>query len=181
MSKNMQLEKARIKVPNLDLSAIGGEKKKPIRRRFSVRTPAGGRSETWVNVVHEGDPRKELMDKVGTIPDGLVMFSRILVAVYIPPIVEKTSGGILMAQTIQEADRLEHCWQGKVGVCVAMGPDAYRDDEDIKFRGQKVEVGDWVWFMPSSGHACDCNEVFCRLFDSERYIYGKLPHPDMVA
>lgn len=177
MSK--QLEKARLKVSDIDISALA----KPIRRRFSVRTPAGGRSETWVNVVHEVDPREDLLKKVGKIPEGLVMFSRILVAVYIPPIVEKTSGGILMAQTIQESDRLENYWQGKCGVCVALGPDAYKDDPDggVKFNGQKIEVGDWVWFRCSDGLACDVNEQFCRLFDSERYIFGKLPHPDFVA
>jgi len=121
------------------------------------------------------------MDRVGIVPDGVVQFSRILVAVYQPPIVERTEGGLFLAQKIQEEDKLEHLFQGKCGLIVAMGDRCYVDDEAIKFHGVKLEVGDWVWFRPSDGMPCDVNEVFCRVFDSERYIIGKLPHPDMVA
>ena len=153
---------------------------KPIRRRFSVRTPAGKRSETWVNVVHKEDPKEALLRKIGPIPEGLVQFSRILVAIYQPPIVEKSSGGVLFAQSIQEEDRLESIWQGKCGLIVAMGENAYVDDEATKFNGTKNAVGDWVWFRPSDGQGCDVNEVFCRVF-TERDIIGKLPHPDMVV
>lgn len=171
---------AKIDVSKIDVSGLTNMAA-PIRRRFTVRTPAGKRSSTWVNVVHTEDPRKALLKKVGTIPDGLVMFSRILVAVYQPPIVEKTGGGVFIASSIQEEDREEAIWQGKCGVCVAMGPMAYQDDDTVKFHGQKIEVGDWVWFRASDGMGCDLGETFCRLFDSERYIIGKLPHPDMVA
>ncbi len=154
---------------------------KSIRRRFSVRTPAGKRSNTWVTVVHEADPRKALLDKIGTIPEGVVLFSRILVAIYVPPIVERTGGGVFIASAIQDEDREESLWQGKTGLVVAMGPQAYVDDGDTTFHGQRVDVGDWVWFRPSDGMGCDINETPCRLFDSERYIIGKLPHPDMAA
>lgn len=154
---------------------------KPIRRRFTVRTPAGKRSTTWVNVVHKEDPKEALLRRVGDIPDGLVMFSRILVAIYQPPIVEKTNGGVFLSSSIQAEDVEESIWQGRVGLCIALGPQAYQDDDDVKFHGQKVEVGDWVWFRPSDGAGLDLGEVFCRIFDSERYIIGKLPHPDMVA
>ena len=164
-----------------DLDAIAGKKPKPIRRRFSVRTPAGGRSETWINVVHKEDPRQAILDKIGAIPDDVVQFSRILVAVYQPPIVEKTDGGVFIASAIQKEDILESLWQGKVGLVVAHGPQAYVDDDNVQFHGQKVAPGDWVWFRPSDGMPCDVNEVFCRVFDSERYILGKLPHPDMIS
>jgi co-chaperonin GroES (HSP10) len=153
---------------------------KPIRRRFSVRTPAGKRSETWVNVVHKEDPKEAILRKIGTIPEGLVQFSRILVAIYQPPLVEKSSGGVIFAQTIQEEDKMEALWQGKVGLLVAKGPQSYVDDENTKFHGTSNEVGDWVWFRPSDGMGCDVSEVFCRIL-SERDIIGKLPHPDMVV
>ena len=166
-----------------DLSGIDDLAPAPkrIRRRFTVRTPAGKRSNTWVDVVHEEDPRDALLRRVGPIPDGLVLFSRILVAVYQPPIVERTNGGVFLASSIQAEDLEESTWQGKTGLCIATGPQAYVDDDTVKFHGQKVEVGDWVWFRPSDGMGCDVGEVFCRLFDSERYIVGKLPHPDAVA
>lgn len=162
-------------------NAVKLSAEKPIRRRLTVRTPAGARSETWVTVQHETDPKQALMGKIGTIPDGLVQMSRILVAVYHPPIVEKTSGGLFLAQKIQDEDRLEFLHQGKTGLVVAMGNRAYVDDDTVQFHGARVDVGDWVWFRPSDGMPCDVNEQFCRVFDSERYIIGKLPHPDMVA
>lgn len=168
---------AKSQLASIDLSEI----EKPLRRRFTVRTPAGQRSRTWVNVVHNEDPKKVLMRGVGDIPAGMVMFSRILVAVYQPPIVEKTGGGVFLSSSIQDNDREEALWQGRVGLVIAMGPQCYEDDETTKFYGQKVEVGDWVWFRPADGAGCDIGEVFCRVFDSERFIIGKLPHPDMVA
>ena len=167
----------KLDVSKIDVSNIA----KPIRRRLTVRTPAGARSETWVTVQHDVDPKKAILDKIGKLPAGLVQFSRILVAVYMPPIVEKTSGGLFLANKIQDEDRLENLFQGKSGLVVAIGERAYVDDEDIKFHGVKVSVGDWVWFRPSDGIGCDVNEQFCRVFESERYIIGKLPHPDMVA
>lgn len=168
---------AKSQLASIDLSEI----EKPIRRRFTVRTEAGGRSEVWVPVQHKVDPKKALLERVGKIPDGLVQFSRILVAVYAPPIVEKTAGGIWMGDKIKEEDRLENLYQGKCGLVVAVGNRAYVDDDHTHFYGTKVEVGDWVWFRPSDGMPCDVNEQFCRVFDSERFIIGKLPHPDMVA
>lgn len=170
-----------IRVASQYSASTAAPEKRQVRRRFTVRTPAGGRSESWIPVEHKEDPRQALMQKVGEVPDGLVLFSRILVAVYIPPLVDKTRGGILLADKIKEEDRLENIWQGKVGLVIKMGERAYVDDDDVKFHGQKVSVGDWVWFRPSEGMGCDVNEVFCRLFDSERYIIGKIPHPDMVA
>lgn len=167
-----------------DIAGIAGKvgaAPQRIRRRFTVRTPAGKRSNTWVDVVHEEDPKAALSRRVGEVPPGLVLFSRILVAVYQPPIVERTNGGVFIASAIQEEDKEEAIWQGKCGLVIAMGPQAYVDDDSVKFHGQKVDVGDWVWFRPSDGMGCDVGEVFCRLFDSERYIIGKLPHPDAVA
>jgi co-chaperonin GroES (HSP10) len=153
---------------------------KPIRRRFSVRTPAGKRSSTWIPVVHKQDPRQALLDKIGDIPDGIVFGCRILIAIYVPPIVTKTEGGIHIAPSLQEEDVDESLWQGKSALVVAMGPDAFVDTDEVKFK-QRVQVGDWVWSRASEGLSCDVNEVPCRVLESERYIIGKLPHPDMVA
>lgn len=156
------------------------KEKKGIRRRFTARTPAGKRSSTWISVIHNEDPKEAIQKRVGDLPNGLIHGCRILVAVYVPPVVTKTEGGIHIAPSIQESDIEEAIWQGRVGLCIAMGPDAYVDTDDVSF-SQKINIGDWVWFRPSDGAGCDVGEVFCRVFDSERYIIGKLPHPDMVA
>lgn len=152
---------------------------KPIKRKINLRTPLGKRGKHWVTVEHTEDPRKVLLDKIGDIPDGLVQFSRILVAIYQPPVVNKTAGGIILTDAQSEEDVEEYYWQGKVGLIVAMGPQAYEDDDNTKFHGTKNKVGDWVWFSPSNGMACEVNEVFCRLMH-ERDIIGTIPHPDAI-
>lgn len=151
----------------------------PIRRKISLRTPAGTRNNVTVTFQHSTDPRQVLMDRIGAIPDGLVQLSRILVAVYQPPIVEKTDGGIILTQKLQTEDLEEFLWQGKVGLIVGMGSQAYVDDDATKFHGVRNSVGDWVWFRPSNGMACEVNGVFCRVL-SEGDILGAVPHPDYV-
>ena len=151
----------------------------PIRRKINLRTPVGKRISHLVTVEHRVDPKQDLLDKIGAIPDGVVQFSRILVAVYQAPVVHKTTGGIILTDSMQDEDLQEFLWQGKVGLIVAMGPQAYEDDETTKFHGTKNKVGDWVWFRASDGVSCEVNEVFCRVM-TERDIYGTIPHPDFV-
>lgn len=153
---------------------------KPIRRKINLRTPMGKRNTHWVEVKHEQDPKQVILDAIGAVGPDVVQFSSILVAIYKPPIVTQTRGGIILTDAMSEEDVEEYHWQGKVGLIVAMGPQAYVDDETVKFHGQKNSVGDWVWFMPSNGQACEVNEVFCRKFDSERHINGRLSHPDAI-
>lgn len=166
-----------MKLPDdIELPSI---KPKGIKRRFNPRTEIGKRSNIWINVVHDHDPAKLIMDRIGPVPEETVQFARILVAIYTPPLADKTDGGVYVAQKIQEEDVNEYLWQGKVGLIVALGPQAYKDDESVKFHGTANKVGDWVWFSPSHGMACDINQVFCRVF-KEADILGKIPHPDYV-
>ncbi len=151
-----------------------------IRRRVGINAGAGTRSEVWVTVDHKGiDPKQKLLDAIGPIDPNMVQFSRILVAIYQPPIVNQTEGGILLTDKITEEDMREYLWQGKVGLIVAMGPQAYVDDESTKFHGTKNKVGDWVWFRPNDCMACEVNSVFCRIA-YEKDIIGRLPHPDSI-
>ena len=153
---------------------------KPIRRKINLRTPTGKLNKHWVTVQHTEEPKDALLAKIGSIPEGTVQGSRILVAIYQPPMVTKTAGGIILTDAMSEEDYDEYIWQGKVGLIVAMGEKAYVDDETTKFGGLKNEIGDWVWFMPSDGQACYINEVACRRFNSEAFIAGKIPHPDYI-
>lgn len=152
---------------------------KPIRRRISLRSPAGKLSKAWINVEHTEDPKQALLEKIGTIPDGVVQFSNILLAIYQPPIVRKTGGGIILTDQMSDDDIEEFTWQGKVSLIVAMGSLAYQDDETTKFNGIKNKVGDWVWCRPSDGMLCEVNNVMCRVV-TERHIIGTLPHPDVA-
>ncbi len=153
---------------------------KPVRRKINLRTPLGKINKHWVTVEHEEDPKDVLFTKIGPLPQDIVQGSRILVAIYHPPMITKTAGGIILTDAMSEEDYDEYFWMGKVGLIVAMGAKAYIDDETTKFDGLKNEIGDWVWFMPSDGQACEINEVPCRKFNSEGLINGKIPHPDYV-
>lgn len=155
-------------------------KAKPVRRKINLRTPMGKINRHWVEVLHEADPKQAILDGLGQLPADIVQFSRILVAIYKPPMVAKTGGGIILPDAMSEDDVEEYYWQGKVGMIVAMGPQAYKDDDNVKFHGTRNAIGDWVWFMPSHGMACEVNEVFCRQFESERHIIGPVPHPDFI-
>lgn len=150
-----------------------------IRRRLTLRGPAGERKNHTVVVEHATDPRQALLTKIGAIPQDFVQFNRVLVAIYQPPIVKKTAGNVLLPDQLSEEDVNEYLWQGKSGLIVAMGPDAYNDDEITKFNGQRNDVGDWVWFSPMDGFMTEVNGVPCREM-TERYIKGRLPHPDYV-
>ncbi len=153
---------------------------KPIRRKINLRTPLGKINTHWVEVVHDRDPKETILQSIGDVPEGIVQFSRLLVALYKPPLVEKTGGGIILTQGMSQDDVDEYVWQGKVGLIVAMGSKAYVDDDSVKFHGVANKIGDWVWFMPSNGQQCEVNEVACRVFDSERYLNGTIPHPDYI-
>ncbi len=153
---------------------------KPIRRKINLRTPLGKINRHWVEVSHEEDPKEALLKRIGTLDKGIADGSRILVAIYQPPMVHKTAGGILLTDGMSEEDRDEYVWQGKVGLIVATGEQAYVDDDKYLFHGLKRGVGDWVWFSPSDGMACEVNEVPCRIFDSERFIKGKISNPDSI-
>jgi len=126
-----------------------------------------------MRMVHAEDPKQKLKDEIGTVPDEIVMFTRILVAVYRRP--EKTAGGIILTDRATDED----VWQGKVGLVIKKGPLAYQDDEVTKFHGHEVNEGDWVWFRPSDGMACQVNGVPCRIFKEEGII-GRINHPDEV-
>ena len=166
--------------PHATSKVIPFRPSKPIRRKINLRTPVGKINKQWVEVVHEQDPKELLLESLGPLPDDIVQFSSILVAIYKPPIVSKTKGGIILLDSMSEEDVDEYYWMGKVGLIVAMGPQAYKDDDNVKFHGTANKVGDWVWFMPSNGAACEVNETFCRVFDTERFIRGTIPHPDYI-
>lgn len=118
------------------------------------------------------DPKQKILDKVGDLDEIQVMNANILVGIYIRP--EKTRGGIIVHTTQKEDE-----FQGKVGLVLAVGPLAFRDDETTKFGGQQLQVGDWVMFRASDGDALDVNGQRCRLLQDVT-VRMKIAQPDTV-
>ena len=122
---------------------------------------------------HDVDPKKDLLKKIGDIKDIEIYNNQILVAVYIRP--EKTIGGII----IPDENRNEDKTQGKVGLVLKKGPDAFNDESGQWFKDVKVKNNDWVIFRPSDGWTITVNKVVCRILDDVN-VSGRIQHPDQV-
>ena len=122
---------------------------------------------------HVEDPANEIRKRIGDISQIEVLHNQILVGVYIRP--EKTKGGILLTSQTRDEDR----YQGKAGLVLKKGPLAFVDDDNNKFHGQNVDVGDWVFYRVSDGFPLVLNGTLCRLLE-EVHVKGKIPSPDVV-
>jgi hypothetical protein len=131
-----------------------------------------------LHAVHESDPAKEILKKVGKLNGVEFLGNAILVAIYIRP---KTAQYGTLKLQLADQTRKEDEYQGKVGLVIAKGPLAFVDDEHVQFHGQNVEVGDWVVFRPSDGWQLTWtrNQVLCRVL-TESSIRMKIPSPDAV-
>ena len=123
------------------------------------------------------DPKQALLDALGPAVDQFrVMGQQILVGTFIEP--EKTSGGIWKPQsTVQES-----LYMGTLGLVLKKGPWAFRDDPDlsIDWKGEDVQVGEWVVFKYSDAWELHLNGVSVRLID-DRSIRGVVPTPELLT
>jgi len=104
-----------------------------------------------VVMLHEKDPKQEILDRVGDLSGVDVFGGDVLCAIYKRP--EKTRSGIILADATREEDR----FQGKVFLVLKLGPTAYLDDEGNKFRD--IKEGDWVVARASDGWAVTLNSA----------------------
>ena len=125
-------------------------------------------------MAHESDPKTEILSKVGNLEHVEVFHNQILVATYVRP--HRTKSGIYLSDKTVDEDK----YQGKVGLVLKMGPQAFVSDEKTDFHGFKVEVGDWIFYRPSDGWPTTINSVDCRMFDNEFLIRGRISSPDAV-
>jgi hypothetical protein len=137
-----------------------------------------------LKAIHDGDPRRQLLKKVGNLSWLRLRVNQILVAIYIRP--EDAQFGTM---TLKLADntRGEDRFQGKVGLVIAMGPTAFKSDDTTHFEdGDTLSVGEWVvfrasdgWQMTLTGDGTDATKTECRVF-VESDIRAVIPSPDMV-
>ena len=127
-------------------------------------------------MVHERDPREALKDKIGPVDDFELFNNQVLCAVYIRP--EKTRGGIMLPDSTRDEDKN----QGKVGLVLKVGENAFKDSSGKWTWPQDIGVGDWVYFRASDGWAITLNgqkDNLCRILDDVD-IRGRIQHPDQV-
>lgn len=126
--------------------------------------------------VHDSDPRKELLDRVGNIDELEVFHNQVLVAVYQRPSEIKTASGMVLH--LPDSVRKEDDYQGKVGLVLKTGPLAFVGSDPDVFAGQSVKQGDWIAFRVSDGWSLMLkNGILCRmLHDVDLRL--RIPTPD---
>ena len=113
-----------------------------------------------MRMVHDRDPADEVRDRIGSLDGIQVTRAQVLVGIYERP--TTTKGGVIIPGQVQAEDK----FQGKVGLILALGPDAYVDDAKVQF-SVKPKVGQWVVFKVSDGWPLRINDekANCRLLD----------------
>jgi len=119
-----------------------------------------------VAMLHEKDPREELLAKVGDVSDFEIAHNEVLIAIYMRP--EKTRGGIVMVPSNLKED----LFQSKVGLVLKIGPGCV-------FKHVDVQLHDWVVTRPSDTWALDVNFEPCRLAYDDQ-IRARVKEPGMV-
>ena len=122
---------------------------------------------------HATDPKKSLKKEVGNIDSIEIFNNQVLVAVYTRP--EKTKSGIYLTSGTRDEDKI----QGKVGLVLKKGPQAFVDPTNNWFDGIDISLDDWVFFRPSDGWSVTINSVVCRVLDDTN-IRGRIQAPDQV-
>ncbi len=115
--------------------------------------------------------RKFVKEQLGTLDDYDLLYSNVLVAGYIRP--EKTAGGIIRP----DANITEDRHQGKIGLILKIGDNAFKYDGPYEYVGKKPKVGDYIMYHSSDARELALNGVSCRLIDSS-LIRMIVPDPD---
>lgn len=104
-----------------------------------------------------GDLKGSILKAIGDLDDVDIMFNMVLVACYVRS--NKTKGGIIL--TDQAID--EDVYQGKVGLVVKLGPNAFESDDEFDFHGQTAQIGEWVVHKVGDAWPVQVGEWPCRL------------------
>lgn len=130
-------------------------------------------SERAANV----DFKDAVLAQVGDLDGYSVLGTNILVATYIKP--RLTAGGIIMTDKSVDEDR----WQGKVGLVLKMGDEAFKYTytaggayENV---GSKPEVGQYISFHTSDAREIGIRGVSCKIIDAS-LIRMVVPRPDDI-
>jgi co-chaperonin GroES (HSP10) len=124
-------------------------------------------------MTHDIDPKDDLLNQIGSLDDFEIFNNQILCAVYVRP--EKTKSGIYLTDKVRDEDK----FQGKVGLIMKMGPEAFKDNSGEWFSNVGFSTHDWVVFRPSDGWNITVNGVLCRIIDDIN-VRGRIQHPDQV-
>ena len=127
----------------------------------------------YMRMEHSENPADTIRKEMGDISDIEIFHNQVLVAIYIRP--EKTKSGLYLSAQTRDEDK----YQGKVGLIIKKGADAFVDDSGKWFKGVNLDVGDWIYFRPSDGWQITVHGQLCRILD-DTDVRGRIPQPDTV-
>lgn len=127
----------------------------------------------YMRMEHDVDPAEVIRKEMGDISDIEIFHNQVLVAIYIRP--EKTKSGLYLSSQTRDEDK----YQGKVGLIIKKGADAFVDESGKWFKGVNLDVGDWIYFRPSDGWQVTVHGHLCRILD-DTDVRGRIPQPDVV-
>ncbi len=130
------------------------------------------RSLATDQIARAKDQVTEIFKLVGKLDDIDVFGDLVLLACYIRP--ERTASGLYLPGSAQDED----VWQGKVGLVLKSGPNAFRD-EDGDLYEQRVNIGEWGVFKVGDGWRLDVKGVPCRLV-RDVSIRARVKDPSIV-
>lgn len=122
---------------------------------------------------HDTDPAETIKKQAGDLSKFELFGNMVLLGVYERP--QVTKSGIFLADTTRQED--QH--QGKAALVLMKGPGAFVSDKNYDFRGQDVNIGDWVSIFVSDGRKIVINGQLCRIVE-DHHIRLKIPAPDAV-
>jgi len=126
--------------------------------------------------VHDVDPKQSIIDACGPALEQFeVFYNYVLVGVYMPPKEAKTESGLYLPEKTKD----ESMWQGRSCLVLKLGPQAFLDEGDAKFHGQRVDPGDWVVVRAADGQSIEVGGQLCRLY-RDTQIIGRIKDPDSV-
>jgi hypothetical protein len=147
-------------------------------------TMAQGPVQPWANdeegEEYTADPKAFLLKRCADFMNNIkLMHNWLTLATYwLPPFVTLPNG-TRFYRTDKSMD--EAMYQGKCGLVIAKGKLAFVDDPaaGVEFKGQNVEIGDWVYFDFHDGRQCTINRVHCRHL-KDVSVLGTTDNPELV-
>ena len=124
-------------------------------------------------VSNSKDPKQAIIDTIGDLSGVEVTEALVLLGIYIRP--EKTAGGIIRPTVNVQED----VWQGKVGLVLKWGPNAFRDPETGELYEQRFDIGEWGVFKVGDAMGINLNNYPCRLV-RDTSLKLKVKNPNIV-
>ena len=126
------------------------------------------------------DPKAFLLDRcLPYMNSAKIFFNWVVCAVYyLPPYVILPSGQKWHRADVEADNAL---WEGKVGLCIGKGPQAFRDapEFNLKFDGLNVNLGDWVQWDIREGRLFTIHRILCRRCKDVQ-VFSTIDDPNLV-